>query len=58
MVVEKDRSTVRQLQRYLCMRTGQPIGETATYVGSAISAALAKGRGEMLLAASPSYESP
>ena len=47
------RLIVRQLQRYLCMPTGVPIAEMASYVGGAISSALAKGLGEMLVAATP-----
>lgn len=44
---------VRQLQRFLCMRTGTSALEVADHVQEALSVALAKGRGEMLVAACP-----
>ena len=44
---------VKQLQRHVSMRTGVSTSESATVVSLAISVSLAKGRGEMLVAAQP-----
>ena len=45
--------TLRQLCRYLSMKTGTSSGELSHSVSRAISLALAKGKGEMLSAARP-----
>ena len=45
--------TMRQLQRYLSMRSGQPLSVVAMHAQEVLSTAVAKGRAEMLLAARP-----
>ena len=45
--------TVRQLCRYLSMKTGTSSGELGISVSLSLSLALAKGKGEMLAASHP-----
>ena len=49
----KATSLCKRLCRALSMQDGTPIGQVAAHVAGRISYALAKGRGEMLVAALP-----